>query len=777
MAEAAAHLPLHRAAAWLARPSPAARYGLKLGSAAAASLWAAYASGLPQPTWAPITVLVVCQPTSGGSIQKGLLRLAGTIAAAAASIALFGAFAQQPLLLLASLFGAYAVAVYGMTGPRYPYAWQIFGLTTGIILIDALTGVDQVETLAFDRAALVALGIVIVAVADALFWPAGVEETLRGSLAQRARQIQGALKRTLDSILEAPGRAARAPSPPSSPLTQELSLIPQLQMEIGASRARAVSLSRVALLLESLASRVRLMDRSGEAKRGALTSPLRAALAEVGERLDEALGEVAATLAQERVPARFDVELERSLAAFEAERVAVIEAHLREQIDASAAVDSAAGAEPERATPMSALAAVLQDIVALLRSLEKSLSGLADAAGETKAGRRPAQPAPRLRDRLTVDRLRLERALRAGLAGCAALIAVLALGWPMNSVVPAIAFIAASGPTRGAVVMVAVLVIVGGMLSWAISDLSIVFLFTHLDRMPPSLLYPFALAGGLGYMAVRRPALAPLTVLVTIMAILSVFGGDAPPQGVAGPYNTTVYLLLGAAVGLIAQRLLWPRTATQLFQERAAAQLELCRRAFGGPDHGADEAGRHRATAELVSGYGQQLALLGPLHKQAHLEPPENALDDARRAALLVLTQDLFDAALRSPRTTAADWETVPPDAASALSSLRTALLHRDEALEASMAAASRAMCSDPCDAESCELASSLAAAHQAVETRIDELRGRRDLARAFGARGTDAFLAHVDAGRRLVTCQLAIEAWLTDWRQIAATAEEWGMP
>jgi len=39
---------------------------------------------------------------------------------------------------------------------------------------------------------------------------------------------------------------------------------------------------------------------------------------------------------------------------------------------------------------------------------------------------------------------------------------------------------------------------------------------------------------------------------------------------------------------------------------------------------------------------------------------------------------------------------------------------------------------------------------------------------RALGASGTDALLSHVDASRRLTTCQLAIETWLTDWRRAA---------
>ena len=81
------------------------------------------------------------------------------------------------------------------------------------------------------------------------------------------------------------------------------------------------------------------------------------------------------------------------------------------------------------------------------------------------------------------------------------------------------------------------------------------------------------------------------------------------------------------------------------------------------------------------------------------------------------------------------------------------------------MAATPRALRGD----QPSELDSGLAEAQRAVETRLDELRGRRDLARAPGASETDAFLARLDAGRRLVDCQLAIEAWLTEWRQSAA--------
>ena len=147
------------------------RYGLKLGTAITAAIWIAFASALPWGLTIWITVMFVAQPNAGRVDQEGLMRICGSVASALISIAIYGLFAQQPPLMLASLCGVLALAVYGMTGPRYQYAWLVFGFTTILILVKAMAGSDQIETLSFERASLTALGVLIVFVADALFWP------------------------------------------------------------------------------------------------------------------------------------------------------------------------------------------------------------------------------------------------------------------------------------------------------------------------------------------------------------------------------------------------------------------------------------------------------------------------------------------------------------------------------------------------------------------------------------------------------------------------------
>jgi hypothetical protein len=69
------------------------------------------------------------------------------------------------------------------------------------------------------------------------------------------------------------------------------------------------------------------------------------------------------------------------------------------------------------------------------------------------------------------------------------------------------------------------------------------------------------------------------------------------------------------------------------------------------------------------------------------------------------------------------------------------------------------------------EAGSRLAEAQTALEARLDEVRGYHEVARAAGARQVGAFVSYVDARRELVARQLAIEAWLADWRRAVAAA------
>lgn len=78
--------------------SAATAYGIRFGLVVSVALAVGQLPGLVEShsTWILITVLMVMQPISGGSLRKGLLRAAGTLGAFFTAIVLFGLFSQDP---------------------------------------------------------------------------------------------------------------------------------------------------------------------------------------------------------------------------------------------------------------------------------------------------------------------------------------------------------------------------------------------------------------------------------------------------------------------------------------------------------------------------------------------------------------------------------------------------------------------------------------------------------------------------------------------------------
>jgi uncharacterized membrane protein YccC len=412
--------------------------------------------------------------------------------------------------------------------------------------------------------------------------------------------------------------------------------------------------------------------------------------------------------------------------------------------------------DAERARPEAADVAVarrsaaLRDLVALLRTLE----GL---AAQTTGVETPAAPPVRLATRLELDPFRVRIALRAGIAVCVAFLVPMVLGWTTNTMVAPLSFMIAAMTTRGAVTQSLGLLAGIVLFTWLLADMALVGFTPHVGRMPLALLYPAAVAGAFAYVRMRRPQLALLPSIGGLLAILPVFSGTSAPTDVYGSYSTMCYVATGLGTGWLASRLLWPATAATLFRERAAAQLELCCEALRQRDPSAGRAERQRQQGEFLAAHTKGLAQLGALHGQARHEPVERFLDDARRAELLGLTRDLCDAVRAARGQAVAHAPAFLERGGGALAPLREALSRVDEALLASLRKAAARV-----RGEAAVPGPDLAAARDALEARIAELRARPELQPALGPREREAFLVHIDSRRQLVNRQLAIEQWLS---------------
>jgi len=735
MAEAVQSLPrLLR----IPQPSPALAYAIRFGLVVSAALWIGNAPGLvtSHSTWILISVLMVMQPQTGGSLLKGLLRALGTAAAAFTAILLFGLWAQTPPLLVAGLFAVQAIAAYGNTGPRFQYAWFVWAFTTAIVVGDAMAGSGPVETVAFERASMVGIGILLVFVVDSLLWPARSEPSLRQGLAARARRLADSLKRAIEAPRD-PAAGPPAAVSDAQTLAAQLGLLAAVRQELGVSRARVDALGHVALLLEALATRADALA-AGSMPSEAMESRGRAFLAALdafAQRVQAALQELARALEEARAPAPFADEVEQAHARLEAER-----SHLVQQLGWSAAFEGRA--------------AEIRDLVVVLRTFEQAVTS-ADRPSES-GGAASAQ-------RFRPDPLRVKIGLRSGVAVVAAFLVPMVLGWPVNTMVAPMAFIAAAF-NRGAAVQTLVLLAGIVALAWLLADLAIVYAMPHLGRAPVALLYPFAVASVFAYLRSKRPQLAMLPSIGGLIAILPVFSGQGAPTDVYGTYNTVCYVAVGLGVGWLSGRLLWPATASELFRRRAAAQLALCLENIRGEPE-ADDGARGLRIQEFVRASAQGSTQLATLHRQATLEPVERGLDEARRAVLLGLLADLNDAAVGFQQ----GWPSGLAERGDrALRPLLERLDHQDAASVASLAVVAARL-----RGESPAPSPDLAQARQAVEDHLEELRGRLGSLSGLTDAQIRDLLVRIDSRRRLLTRQLAMEAWLAEWLEARAPGSQ----
>jgi len=714
---------------------PAVAHATRWGVAVAAAIWIAKAPGLVEnsATWILITVAVLLQPTMGSSLLKSVARLAGTLAGALTAIPLYGLFAQDPPLLIAGFFLVQVIGAYGNTGRLFPHAWFVWTFTTAVILIGAMAQEADVETVAFQRSSMVAIGILLVLLVESLLWPTRAEPRLRQSLAARARNLGAALGHAIARPVTPEEAEAPAAASATEPLDAQLALVDAARSELGAERAGVERLARIAVLLELVASLSREIESNpdskdvrdeGERAHASALTALSNEIAASFQRIADAL--VASGDSIDESPA-----LDESMLVLDRER------QRRSQ---------RAGWILERERHDS----LLRDLVAIIHSIEEAISS-------RQAPQRGTSTVSQLRVR--PDPFRVRIALRTGTAVIAAVLGTAALGWPPNALVVPIAFIIA-GLTRGAAVQVLVLFGAFIALGWGLADIVIVYVMPHTGRMPHALAIPFALAFAMAYPAAKNPKLAALPVLAGLVGLLSVYGGPTPPTNVYGSYNTVTYMTLALAVGWASGVLMWPATSAALFRKRVALQLELCQEAVGAPRKpGEDE--RRRRIAPLIRGFAEQTAQLARLHAQANLEPIERALDAERRSQILALATDLMDAAVAEQ---GGALDPLLDRGGDGLQPLRTAMHRENESLLQSMRSAVSMLRGEVGNAG----ATGLADAHREVARCLDALRADPGALPRLSEEDRRRCLVELASRRRLVFRQLAIDQWIDDWQSAA---------
>jgi uncharacterized membrane protein YccC len=135
------------------------------------ALYIAYVVQLDSPYWATTTVLLVAHPVRGALFSKSQWRILGTIVGAVATVTLYAAFPQQPVLFLAGVSVWLGIFTFIASLMRYfrAYGAVLAGFTVSLIAFGATEQPDTIIFIAFARVSAVTIGVLSIALVSLIF--------------------------------------------------------------------------------------------------------------------------------------------------------------------------------------------------------------------------------------------------------------------------------------------------------------------------------------------------------------------------------------------------------------------------------------------------------------------------------------------------------------------------------------------------------------------------------------------------------------------------------
>ncbi len=132
-----------------------------------------------KPMWAGFAVAFISLSTVGQSLNKGAMRMLGTLFAVVVSLTILSLFPQDRWGLMAALSVFVGLCTYLMGGGRRQYFWNVAGFVTAIICLEASgTSSEDAFNIALLRAEETGLGILVYSLVAILLWPTNTRNDL-----------------------------------------------------------------------------------------------------------------------------------------------------------------------------------------------------------------------------------------------------------------------------------------------------------------------------------------------------------------------------------------------------------------------------------------------------------------------------------------------------------------------------------------------------------------------------------------------------------------------
>ena len=155
-----------------------------------------------RPYWAGFAVAFISLDTLGASLNKGAMRMLGTLVAILAAFTFLALFPQQRWLLMTVVSLYVGLCAYMMIGKKRQYFWYASGFICVIIAVNSSNSLTAFQ-IAVERAQETGTGILVYSLVSALLWP----QSSRGAFEDASLKLWATQARLYRSLMSGRGTA------------------------------------------------------------------------------------------------------------------------------------------------------------------------------------------------------------------------------------------------------------------------------------------------------------------------------------------------------------------------------------------------------------------------------------------------------------------------------------------------------------------------------------------------------------------------------------------
>ncbi|MDH3593324.1 MAG: FUSC family protein [Rhodospirillales bacterium] len=175
--------------------STRAKEAIKTALAMAIAYGIALSMDWDRPYWAGFAVAMISLPTAGMSLNKGALRMLGTLVAGAAALTFIALFSQERWWFLVVISLYVGVCAYMMAGKKHKYFYQVCAFVCVIIAFDGGVNSENAFQTAVTRVQQTGMGILVYTLVAVFLWP----QSSRAALDEACRKLSAAQRRLYET--------------------------------------------------------------------------------------------------------------------------------------------------------------------------------------------------------------------------------------------------------------------------------------------------------------------------------------------------------------------------------------------------------------------------------------------------------------------------------------------------------------------------------------------------------------------------------------------------